>query len=69
MRRYLGVLAALFMLLGTASADLKIKGLVFGDYYYVASGGAKEQNGFQIRRIYLTFDKTWNERFSGRFRM
>jgi len=63
------VVTGLLMLLGTASADLKIKGLAFGDYYYVASGADKEQNGFQIRRIYLTFDKKWNDRFTGRFRM
>jgi hypothetical protein len=69
MRRYVGILAALLMLQGTSGADLKLKGLAFGDYYWAVSGSAKEQNGFQIRRIYLTFDKTWNERFSGRFRM
>lgn len=57
------------LLSNSVDADLKIKGLVFGDYYYVMNGPSKEQNGFQIRRIYLTFDKTWNERFSGRLRM
>jgi hypothetical protein len=63
------ILAALITLDGTTDAEVKMKGLAFGDYYYVASGAAKEQNGFQIRRIYLTFDKKWNDRFTGRFRL
>ena len=69
MTRCLLILAALVTLGGTTDAEVKMKGLAFGDYYYVASGAAKEQNGFQIRRIYLTFDKKWNDRFTGRFRL
>ncbi len=50
-------------------ADTKFKGYVFGDYYYVASGAQKEQNGFQLRRVYFTTDIKWNKRLSGRFRL
>ena len=52
----------------TAAAPT-IKGYMFGDYYHIASGPDKEENSFQFRRIYLTFDKKWNKRFSGRFRL
>ena len=69
MTRCLLILAALLTLQGAAEAEVKVKGYAFGDYYYVARGANKEQNGFQIRRIYLTFDKTWNKRFTGRFRL
>ncbi|HAA78471.1 TPA: hypothetical protein DCE37_25505 [Candidatus Latescibacteria bacterium] len=54
---------------GTGKADVKMKGYAFGDYYYVASGASEEQNGFQFRRIYLTFDKKWDSTWSGRFRL
>lgn len=54
---------------GGVSAEVRMKGYAFGDYYYNASGPDREQNGFQIRRIYLTFDNKWNDRFSGRVRL
>lgn len=60
----------------------KISGYMFGDYYYhierdtsitsmsnLALSGAKDQNGFQFRRIYLTFDNTISGTFSTRFRI
>jgi len=67
--KYVIVLAAFMGLAGAGEAEVKTKGYLFGDYYYIASGAQKEQNGFQIRRIYLTFDKKWNSEFSGRFRL
>ena len=69
MTKCLLILTTLITLNNAANAEVKMKGLAFGDYYYVASGAAKEQNGFQIRRVYLTFDKKWNDRFTGRFRL
>ena len=49
-------------------AEGKIKGIAFGDYYFVASGSDKDENGFKFRRIYLTYDLKWNDRWSGRVR-
>jgi hypothetical protein len=70
MYRRIAVGVSALLLSGQSDADQPtIKGYMFGDYYYIASGADKEQNGFQIRRIYLTLDKTWNTRFSGRFRL
>ena len=50
-------------------AEGELKGLMFGDYYYIASGANKKENGFQFRRIYLTYDPKWNDHFSGRLRL
>lgn len=60
---------------------LRISGLVFGDYFYnlkrdaniiqakdVAIGGNAKFNGFQFRRINLTFDYNISSRFSTRLR-
>ena len=65
-----GIVAALsFTHSGRAEgAEGKIKGVAFGDYYYVASGTDKNENGFRFRRIYLTYDLKWNDRWSGRVR-
>ncbi len=66
--RWIGLF--LLLVMGTANAaENKLVGLVFGDYYYIASGAKKKQNGFEIRRIYLTYDVKWNEAFSGRVRI
>lgn len=59
-----------------------ISGYMFGDYFYnitrdsslgalsnVATGGKKDFNGFQFRRIYLTFDNVISETFSTRLRL
>lgn len=56
-------------------------GLVFGDYYYnisrdsglsklsdVGVSGTQGQNGFQFRRVYLTYDYTISTSFSTRIR-
>lgn len=50
-------------------AEGKLGGTLFGDYYYVASGVARKQNGFEIRRVYLTYNLKWNDVFSGRVRL
>lgn len=56
-------------LFGTAEgAEGKFKGVAFGDYYYVVTGTDKNENGFRFRRIYLTYDLKWNDRWSGRVR-
>lgn len=66
----LGIVAVLSLgLFGTAEGvEGNIKGVAFGDYYYVASGTDKNENGFRFRRIYLTYDMKWNDRWSGRVR-
>ncbi len=49
-----------------------IKGLVFADYYYVVSNhdaSIKDQNGFQIRRVYFTFENNITENIKIRFRI
>jgi hypothetical protein len=60
----------------------RISGYMFGDYFYnaardtsitslpnVANGGAKDLRGFQLRRIYFTYDYDISESFSTRFRL
>ena len=51
----------------------KVKGYMFGDYYTVLSadedhGTPEKQNAFQLRRIYLTYEKELDETFSTRLR-
>ena len=58
-----------FGLFGPAEgAEGKITGVAFGDYYFVATGANKNENGCKYRRIYLTYDLEWNDRWSGRVR-
>lgn len=48
-----------------SSAQTKISSLVFGDYYFVTSNhkvDLENLNGFQIRRVYLTFDHQFEEK-------
>lgn len=60
----------------------KFSGYMFGDYFYnatrdasisavgnTANGGEKDLNGFQLRRIYFTYDYGISETFSTRFRL
>ena len=60
----------------------RISGYMFGDYFYnaardtgisslsnVANGGKKDLNGFQLRRIYFTYDYDISESFTTRFRL
>ena len=50
-------------------AESKLKGLTFFDYYYIASGPDKKENGFRFRRVYLTYDLKWNDDYSGLVRL
>ncbi len=58
------------------SADLKFKGYMFGEYYYVLDhnsgeiddGGIKGRNGFWFRRIYFTTDMKISDNWKGRLR-
>lgn len=69
-------------LLAQEPAATKISGYMFGDFFYnvgrdtsittlpnLATGGSREMNGFQFRRIYLAFDNTISSTFSTRFRI
>ena len=66
-------LALVSMLCGFLSraegAEIELKGVMFADYYYVTSGSWERENGFRFRRIYLTYDLRWDDRFSGRVRL
>jgi hypothetical protein len=57
----------------------KMSGYVFGDYFYKVggdtlvkagssqfSGNAKDDQAFNLRRMYLNFDYTFNEQFTGK---
>ena len=50
------------------AAEGKLKGNMFGDYYYAVSGPDEKRNAFQIRRVYLTHDIKWDDSFTGRLR-
>ena len=68
-----------------AFAQGKFSGYMFGDYFYnvardtsfrgahppsnAAVGGQKDLQGFQIRRIYFTYDNDISEQFATRFRL
>jgi hypothetical protein len=55
-----------------AKDNIKLSGLMFGDYYYNASAfdsSKKDLNGFQFRRIYITTDYTISDNFTSRFRL
>jgi hypothetical protein len=56
---------------GTAQAEEKWSGTMFGDLYWVSShhtDANEGQNGFVFRRIYLTYDRDLAEGFTSRFR-
>jgi hypothetical protein len=55
-----------------APPAFKISGLVFGDYYDVLTNhrdDLESQNGFWIRRLYLTYDHTLSKSLSLRVRL
>lgn len=71
-------LLLLSTLANTAAAQVKvgdngeISGLVFGDYYWIASdhnSNIEGNNGFWIRRIYFTYDQKLSKSFSARLRL
>ncbi len=56
----------------TASKNSNLSALFFGDYYWFVSNHSNEiegNNGFWIRRIYLTYDRQISDSFSGRIRL
>ncbi len=70
-----GILLVLALSLGllnpNAQATGEIKGLMFGEYYYVVNHHDKEiedQNGFWFRRIYLTYDNKLSDKIKMRLR-
>ena len=55
-----------------AEPSWRISGLMFGDYYWFAADHRdvlEEQNGFWLRRIFLTYDQKFSEAFSTRVRL
>ncbi len=73
MKRFIsGLLGILLALSSLTGAEGTIKGLFFGDYYYMAKSHRESlsgKNGFWLRRIYLTYDYRWTERYSMRLRL
>lgn len=61
----------LFCLVSAARAgEGKIKGVMFGDYYYVlAPDETAKRNAFQFRRLYFTYQKDVAPDFAIRFRL
>lgn len=56
----------------TAQNNGELSGLFFGDYFWMASNhdeNLEGQNGFWIRRIYLTYDRNLTDSFSARVRL
>jgi hypothetical protein len=68
------ITGAVFMLWNpVVAAEGKISGLLFGDFYYIASthdstSNIEGENGFWFRRIYFTYNATLDDHFSGRIR-
>ena len=74
MRYFIKLLIAFTFLIGSTGAfgQGKIKGYMFGDYYYVLKNhdrSIEESNGFWFRRIYFTYDHKISDEFSTRFRL
>ncbi len=68
------VFAALVSALPCAAETppLKVSGLAFGDIYWFAQSNNpayQGQNGFWLRRAYLTFDQQWNPAWSWQVRL
>ncbi len=50
----------------------KFSGYMFGDYYYFANShnpALKDLNGFQLRRVYFTYDYKYNSNWAMRLRL
>lgn len=66
-KQFFNIVPIIVLLVFMASplfAQTKISGLVFGDYYYVVrdhNPDLKNKNGFQLRRVYITFDHQFAE--------
>ncbi|MBI2346897.1 MAG: hypothetical protein HYV03_08515 [Deltaproteobacteria bacterium] len=80
-RRILYLMLGLLWLIASAplnvAAEGKISGVVFGDFawfarYHTVAGSTtnwEKKTAFWIRRGYFTYDHTFDEHFSGRFRL
>jgi hypothetical protein len=79
MKFFTVVLLAFSLLASVSNAqddnDVKVSGYVFGDYFYKVDGDSsgsgsqysnlsKDEQGFDLRRIYITFKKNISEDFS-----
>ncbi len=65
-------LAGLLLAPAASRAEGKFSALVFGDYYYFAEdhdSTLKDQNGFWIRRVNLSWDQKFDESYSARVRL
>jgi hypothetical protein len=70
--RGLGILFFMLLISDSIADEGKINGYFFGDYYYVAKyhdEAFEKLNGFQYRRVYLTYDKGLSDAFAVRFRL
>lgn len=75
-KRALTIIITVLMVLMVTSLfaqteSVKVSGLAFGDYYYVARHHNQElesRNGFWLRRVYLTFDHKFDDNLSARIR-
>lgn len=66
------VVFALTCVSSKAQAEVNWKGIMFGDFFYVAQHhdpGLKNANGFWLRRIYSTWDFMLSDTVKGRFRL
>jgi len=62
----------LFQLMGFSQTTSQLSGVFFADYYYNlenSDANAKNQNAFAFRRIYFTFDNSFTENITVRFRL
>lgn len=65
------VIASLISVVSVSADDGKLSGLLFSDYYYIASNHNEDlesRNGFWLRRIYLKYDQKLNENVDTRVR-
>ena len=71
MKKMTLIAGLLFCLVTVVQAEEgKIKGVMFGDYYYVlAADEAPKRNAFQFRRLYLTYEEDIATDFAIRFRL
>ena len=71
MKKVTLIAVLLFCLVSAARAgEGKIKGVMFGDYYYVlAPDEDSKRNAFQFRRLYFTYQKDIAPDFAIRFRL
>lgn len=66
------IFLVVLVLSGLSFSQLKLNGLMFGDYYYVIKNHNDKiegENGFWFRRIYFTAENKLNDEFSVRYRV